>query len=50
MALYRVQVSLPDRPGSLGAVASAVSVVASGAFIMDLEPEQSAKQLQEVKY
>ena len=24
MALYRVQVSLPDRPGSLGAVASAI--------------------------
>ncbi len=24
MALYRVQLSLPDRPGSLGAVASAI--------------------------
>jgi predicted regulator of amino acid metabolism with ACT domain len=24
MALYRVKVSLPDRPGSLGAVASAI--------------------------
>jgi hypothetical protein len=24
MALFRVQVSLPDRPGSLGAVASAI--------------------------
>ena len=24
MALYRVQVALPDRPGSLGAVASAI--------------------------
>jgi hypothetical protein len=29
MALFRVQISLPDRPGSLGAVASALVVLRS---------------------
>ena len=34
MALYRVQLSLPDRPGSLGAVASAIGF--AGGYIRGL--------------
>jgi len=48
MRLHWQIVSVRRQPGKLKYLSGSES--AMGAFIMDLEPEQSAKQLQEVKY
>jgi len=46
MALYKVQIALPDRPGSLGAVASAIGF--AGGDIRGLSQLQFQEVIQQI--